>query len=281
MIRLDLAYLCNGKPVLTLDCQLETGRLTAIGGPSGAGKTSLLRLLAGLEKPASGVIEAFGETWCAPGCWVPPQRRRCGMVFQDFALFPHMTVRQNVAHGCRKGDPARVAQLLERMELSALADRLPGALSGGQCQRVALARALAPRPRLLLLDEPLSALDPALRHRLQDLLLEEHRAEGLTTLMVSHDRAEILRMADHVLLLGHGRMTAAGAPAAVLLDQAGGNRLSLSGRVLAIREADCVWRLTLEIGRDIVDILVSRDEAARLHPGDTVRLLAGSLSLLP
>ncbi|MBI4238430.1 MAG: ATP-binding cassette domain-containing protein [Deltaproteobacteria bacterium] len=200
---------------LQLDGTLATGQVTALFGPSGAGKTTVLRLLAGLCRPDAGRIVVDGAVWCdtAAGVWVPPQARRVGFVFQDFALFPHMTVRENVAFALPAGGDTNIVDvLLELMVLTPLQRLRPAALSGGQKQRVAVARALAFRPRLLLLDEPFAALETVLRRRLQTDVLEWQRRHACTTLLVSHDAAEVARMADTVWVLEEGRVTARGTP---------------------------------------------------------------------
>ncbi|RZK45165.1 MAG: ATP-binding cassette domain-containing protein, partial [Hymenobacter sp.] len=205
-----------GPRTLDVALTLAPGELLALSGPSGAGKTTLLRLLAGLSRPDGGYLKFDGQTWCdhARRQWLPPQRRPLGFVFQDYALFSNMTVRQNLAFAAEGQPEARrsVEELLDLLELTELAERRPAVLSGGQQQRVALARALARRPRLLLLDEPLSALDLPTRLRLQAALAEVHRQFKLTTLLISHDPAEIARLAHRVLELELGQVVRTGPP---------------------------------------------------------------------
>lgn len=189
---------------------LEQAPVTVLFGPSGAGKTTLLRLLAGLERPDSGRIEFRGRAWCdiETGVWIAPQQRRAGFLFQESALFPHLTVEQNVRFAARGG---KAAEFLESFGLAELADRYPAAISAGQRQRVALARALAADPALLLLDEPLSALDAAsrarMRHELRRLLL----VGGVASIVVTHDRAEAIALGDWMAVMVDGRIRQSGA----------------------------------------------------------------------
>jgi molybdate transport system ATP-binding protein len=199
----------EGPILLDVAFSLEPRRITTLLGRSGAGKTSILRMLAGLTRPDEGRISADKELWfdSSKGVEVSPQDRRLGLVFQDMNLFPNMTVEGNLRFALRPDqDPGIVAELLETTKLSRLAARYPSALSGGQKQRVALARALVPEPRLLLLDEPLSALDEEARAELQEELLRMHERRGFTALLVSHDRAEISKMSTAVLTLRDGRL---------------------------------------------------------------------------
>jgi spermidine/putrescine transport system ATP-binding protein len=183
-------------------------------GPSGCGKTTLLRMLAGFESPNSGSILLNGEEVIS----IPPHRRRVNTVFQNYALFPHMTLEQNVAYGLenlgweRARIRARVGEMLERVHMNAMAKRMPAQLSGGQRQRIALARALAPEPEVLLLDEPLSALDLKLRQAMRDELRTLQRDTGITFVFVTHDQEEALDMSDRIAVLGSGEVQQIGTP---------------------------------------------------------------------
>ncbi|GAB3342623.1 hypothetical protein GCM10027299_57600 [Larkinella ripae] len=197
----------SGPAPLDVDISLATGSLTGLYGPSGSGKTSLLRILAGLMVPEEGLIRVEDRIWLDTGQRInlPTQRRKVGMVFQDSALFPNMSVRQNVEFAAENRRDPLIDELLERVGLTKLADRQPASLSGGQRQRVALVRALARRPQLLLLDEPFSALDRETRDQLLAELLSLHQRFGTTTVLVSHQQEEILRVADQLLELKQGK----------------------------------------------------------------------------
>jgi molybdate transport system ATP-binding protein len=198
-----------------LTIPLDRARVTVLFGPSGSGKTTLLRLLAGLDRPDEGVIVFRGAAWCdsARGVHLPPQQRRAGFLFQDYALFPHLTVAGNVAFACPRD---RAAALLETFGLSDLAARYPRAISGGQQQRVALARALAAGSALLLLDEPLSALDAASRVRVRADLRRMLLASGIPAILVTHDRAEAIALGDWMAVLVEGRIRQTGPVQEVL-----------------------------------------------------------------
>ncbi|MBC3419351.1 MULTISPECIES: ABC transporter ATP-binding protein [unclassified Pseudomonas] len=202
-----------GSPVFeNIDCNIERGEFVTLLGPSGCGKSTLLRCIAGLTPVDSGHILLDGQD-IVP---LSPQKRGIGMVFQSYALFPNMTVEQNVAFGLRmqkvKADEsqARVREALEMVELGSFAGRYPHQLSGGQCQRVALARSLVTRPRLLLLDEPLSALDARIRKHLREQIRAIQRELGLTTIFVTHDQEEALTMSDRIVLMNQGRIVQSG-----------------------------------------------------------------------
>nr|WP_221307484.1 ATP-binding cassette domain-containing protein [Rhabdobacter roseus] len=268
----------TGQVPLKVDFRVRAGQIVALTGPSGAGKTTLLRLLAGLVRPQVGIIKVGNETWLdtEKKIQVPPQQRRVGFVFQDYALFPHLTVRQNLTFALEKGqNPAVVDELLSQTELGQLAHRKPAQLSGGQQQRVALARALVRQlaepsvagPRVLLLDEPLSALDRDMRLRLQELLLQWHRRYQLTIILVTHDLAELFRLADHVLVLEEGKLVREGSPAAVYAQAAEAEGPGLYGEVLACRvEADHALVQALMQGA-IHNLRLPRHLAESMTPG--------------
>lgn len=244
----EVRYPASGAQVRAkLAIPLEPA-VTVLFGPSGAGKSTLLRCLAGLERPARGVIRFGEETWfdAAAGVWVSPQRRRVGVVFQDDALFPHLTVGANVAFGLgglpAREREARAAAVLRLVGLSGLARRRPATLSGGQRRRVALARALAPQPRLLLLDEPLSGLDAPARAEIQGELRRLVRVRGVPAVLVTHDRAEALALGDRLAVVVGGRLRQVGGvqevfnrPADPEVARVVGVETLLAGRVLSRR----------------------------------------------
>ena len=200
------------RAVDAADLCVDRGEFVALLGPSGCGKTTLLRLIAGFEQPDDGTIAIDGRR-VTGGTWVPPERRHVGMVFQDYALFPHLTVSDNVGFGLdRKGRAARVSEALQLVGLSGLEGRYPSELSGGQQQRVALARALAPRPAVVLLDEPWSNIDPLRRASMRDELCGILRTAGVTTVLVTHDREEAFSLADRIAVMHEGSIVQAGAP---------------------------------------------------------------------
>ncbi|MGI9597179.1 MAG: ABC transporter ATP-binding protein [Acidimicrobiales bacterium] len=199
--------------LVDVSLDIPAGRSLALLGPSGCGKTTLLRSIAGLERPRSGEISIDGELVAGPDTWVPAERRRVGMVFQDWALFPHLSVAKNVAYGLdRAGRNEHVAASLALVGLSDLGDRMPATLSGGQQQRVALARALAPRPRVLLLDEPFSNLDTGLRAEVRAEVHQLLLDVGITAVFVTHDQEEAFVLGDRVAVMNEGRIVQIDTP---------------------------------------------------------------------
>lgn len=203
--------------VVAAHLSVDDGELLALVGPSGCGKTTLLRLVAGFERPDVGTITIAGATVAATGAFVPPERRRVGMVFQQLALFPHLDVERNIAYGLGRRRPAverreRVRALLSLVGLDGYERRYPDELSGGQAQRVALARALAPEPAVVLMDEPFSSLDVSLREGVRREVKGILRAAGATAVLVTHDQDEALAMGDRVAVMLSGRIAQVGSP---------------------------------------------------------------------
>lgn len=212
--------------VQNISLQLHQGELLSLLGPSGCGKTTLLRLIAGFEQPRSGTIEIAGQFVAGAGQWVPPEQRDVGMVFQDYALFPHLTVAENVAFGLgksrrkRSGYPSKqvkelVKTAIAQVGLTDLEKRYPHELSGGQQQRVALARALAPQPALILLDEPLSNLDVQVRLRLRQEIREILKSTGTSAVFVTHDQEEALSISDRIAVMRNGQIEQLDTPEAI------------------------------------------------------------------
>jgi molybdate transport system ATP-binding protein len=252
------------------DLTINDSEFLTLFGPSGAGKTTLMRMIAGLEKPESGVIEVDGEVWfdSSKKINLPPQRRSIGFVFQDYALFPTMNVRENLLFAAESVQQRHnVDELIELVELSQLSDRLPSTLSGGQKQRVALARALVRHPKILLLDEPLSALDPSMRQKLQDELSLIHERLGVTTLLVSHDIAETVKLSDRLAQVESGHIKRLCSPMEFFSPQSLSGKLQLIGEVLKIEEDFPVSIVTLLVGSSVVRTVLSSNEVSELRVG--------------
>ncbi len=204
----------EGVKKLRIDTEIERGELLCLYGHSGAGKTTLLRIIAGLTKPDKGEITFYDEVFFSSSRKVnlKPQHRHAGFMFQDYALFPHLTVSQNISFGQKQGKRNLTDELLTSFDLESLRNQKPEKLSGGQKQRVALARSLASSPDILLMDEPLSALDPALRNQLQQCILQYHQQLTPVTLMVTHDLPELQRLSTSMIELCHGEILYQGHP---------------------------------------------------------------------
>jgi molybdate transport system ATP-binding protein len=250
--------------------EIRNGEFLTLFGPSGAGKTTLMRMISGLETPNSGVIEVDGEVWFDKSKKInlPPQKRSIGFVFQDYALFPTMSVRENLLFAAETAEQKQgVDELIAMVELENLANRLPSTLSGGQKQRVALARALVRRPKILLLDEPLSALDPSMRQKLQDELALIHERLGVTTLLVSHDIAETVKLSDRLAQVETGRIKALTTPMAFFSPQSLSGKLQLIGEILKIEKDYPIWVVTLLVGSSVVRTVISSEEVRGLRIG--------------
>ena len=264
-----------GEMALDVDIKIKKHAFVALAGESGGGKTTLLRILAGLEK-AEGVITVSEDVWQNDRTVLAPQKRGIGFVFQEYALFANMSVEENLLYVVKDHDLAK--HLLEMTGLYALRDRLPATLSGGQKQRVSLCRAMMNRPKLLLMDEPLSALDPAMRTKLQHDILALHREFGTTTIMVSHDPSEIYRLADRVIVLDQGRVVEDGTPKEVLLKTQGSQKFSLTGELLDIVKADVIHIAVVAIGQQIVEVVLDAEEAASFVIGERVQVSTKAFS---
>ncbi len=267
----------DGPMAIDVSLTVAAGEFITLFGESGAGKTSILRMLAGLMAPDAGRIQVGEEVWYdnARGIALSPQRRSVGLVFQDYALFPHLTVRENLEFAVAgKGEQAFIAKLLEMTNLVDLAGKKPATLSGGQKQRVALARALARRPRLLLLDEPLSALDLASRLRLQDELQQLHREFGTTTILVSHELSEVFKLSQRVFQLAAGKVIKSGTPEEVFIRDRVSGKFRFTGEVVAIRKEEVIHVITVLVGNHAVNAVASDDDVRELNVGDRVVLFS-------
>ncbi|MGB3468059.1 MAG: ATP-binding cassette domain-containing protein [Cyclobacteriaceae bacterium] len=273
----------SGTLELKVALEIQEGSLTTLYGESGAGKTSTLRMIAGLMRPDSGKIVVDGDTWfdASSGIDLPPQHRNTGFVFQDYALFPHLTVAENIRFGIQYDtDHHLVGELIELMALGDLSESKPSILSGGQQQRVALARAIAQKPKVLLLDEPLSALDPKARFRLQEYLIYIKKEYGQTILMISHDIGEIYRVSDHVLELQDGKVIQSGAASHVFNDENISGKFRFRGEVLQIVPNGAVMVITVLVGQDTVRIISAGRDASHLSIGDHVMVASKAFNPL-
>jgi molybdate transport system ATP-binding protein len=263
----------DGNMNLHINCEIEKGELVTLYGESGAGKTSTLRILAGLLKPDKGEITIENNTWVDTKnkIFLPPQKRNLGYVFQDYALFPNMTVLQNLEFATDNlQDKKVITDLIEMMELGELKNRKPQTLSGGQQQRVALARALVRTPDILLLDEPLAALDYKIRLKLQDYIAKIHHEYGLTTVLVSHDIGEILKLSDRVIVLEQGKITRQGNPSEIFSNQNISGKFKFIGEILKIEPQDVVIIVSVLIQNNVVKVIAEKSEIQTLSIGDKV-----------
>ncbi len=270
MIKIDITkklHGASGEMDLSLNLSIKENEFVALSGKSGSGKTTLLRILAGLEE-SDGIIEVDGEVWQNSKRSLPPQKRRIGFVFQDYALFPNMSVLENLLYVVKDRNLAE--RLLEITELTELRGRLPNTLSGGQKQRVSLCRAMMNRPKLLLMDEPLSALDSEMRTKLQSEIKVLHKEFGTTTIMVSHDASEIYRLASRVVVLDLGKVINDGTPKDVLLKTSGSQKFSFEGELLDIIQVDVIYIAIISIAQQLVEVVVSSEESKQLKIGQKV-----------
>ncbi|EDO7035067.1 sulfate/molybdate ABC transporter ATP-binding protein [Campylobacter coli] len=279
MIKIDIKLPINtakGKKQLELNTCLKANEITAIFGESGAGKTTLLKIIAGLIKPEFGRIEVGDELWfdTQKNVNLAIQKRKIGFVFQDYALFPNMSVKENISYAATSKQKAE--ELLSLMNLENLAKIYPKNLSGGQAQRVALARALAREPQILLLDEPLSALDFKMRSFLQDELVKILQHFKITTLLVSHDLAEIYKLSHRILELSDGKIIKDARTNEFFTSSNLSAKLRLSATLLEMKKSDILVIFTLLLNQDIVKITLSEEEFLKSYKdikiGDTLLL---------
>lgn len=237
------------KAVRSVAFDVRAGSICSLLGPSGCGKTTTLRMIAGLEVPDAGTVSIGERVLAGPGGFVPPEQRSVGMVFQDYALFPHLDVAENIAYGLgRKPEPGRVDEVLALVGLAGAGPRAVHELSGGEQQRVAVARALAPNPRLVLLDEPFSNLDASRRVELRLQVREILQAAGVTALFVTHDQEEALSLAEKVVVMNNGQVEQVGTPEEIYMRPANRWMAEFLGEIEVLPGTAAEGRATSEIG---------------------------------
>lgn len=262
--------------MLDVKASFKNGTFLAISGESGSGKSTLLRCLAGLEK-SNGYIKVDDEIWQDEKTFLSPQKRRIGFVFQDYALFENLSVKENFLFV--EKDFKLCDELLDMLDLINLKDRYPAKLSGGQKQRVALGRAMMRKPKLLLLDEPLSALDPSLRAKLQDEISKVHNAFKTTTILVSHDPNEIYKLANYMFVLRNGKFIKQGDPKDILLKTSGSQKFAFSGTLLNLEKVDTIYVATVSIGQQITQIVLADDMNLKIGDNVSVNTKAFNLNI--
>ncbi len=275
-------HTADGMIDLVVDKTIQNGDFLTLFGKSGSGKTTLLRILAGLETPKSGTIIVDGDVWfdSEKKINLPPQKRNVGFVFQDYALFPNMTVRQNLEFALpNKNETKKVDEILEIMEIENLAKMKPENLSGGQKQRVAVARTLMTNPKILLLDEPLSALDMEMRIKLQNELSKIHTRFGVTSVLVSHDISEVFRLSNRVFKINLGQIIEDGTPSEVFANQNISGKFKIVGEVLSINKSDILYIVEVLAHNEIIKVTAMKHEIENLNIGD--KLLLSSKAFNP
>lgn len=276
MIELDFCKSlngANGEFVLEVRENITLGSRVAFFGKSGVGKSTILKILAGLEEIESGKIIVGGEVWNDKGFCLPPQQRNIGFVFQDYSLFPNLSVFENIAYS-KRANKERVRQLIEMMELGALCEFKPSKLSGGQSQRVALARALASDPQILLLDEPFSALDSAIKGKILSEILFLQKELGFTLILVSHDIGEVYRLSEEVLLMSEGKILSRSSPKGAF----GKSNIQLIAQVLEIKKNDLVCEVCVLVGGEVLSFVAYSSELEGIEVGESVEIVLKSFS---
>lgn len=258
----------DGKFMLEADLSFENGDFVALYGASGGGKTTILRLIAGFETPQSGFIKVGDKIFFDDKINLAPQKRNIGFLFQDYALFENMNVFKNLLFA--KDDVSLANKLLDICGLTSLKNAKISTLSGGQKQRVALTRAVMRRPEILLLDEPLSALDNAMREKLQNYLLALHDEFKMSIVLVSHDIAEIYKLCNKVFVLENGKISRSGSTSEIFLKSAGSQKFAFNAKILEIKKCDAIFVANVLINRQICEVVLSNNEAMNLKAGDMV-----------
>lgn len=269
----------QGKMTLEINLHIKQGEFIALTGISGSGKTTLLRIIAGLENIEEGNIHVQNQVWVDSNnkkAFTPIQKRSIGYLFQDYALFPNMSVLKNLTFV--KNDKTLAYKLLDLVGLKELENRMPLSLSGGQKQRIALCRALMSQPKILLLDEPLSALDLNMRKKLQEDIKRFHDEFNMTTIMVSHDPSEIYKLSSRVILLEHGKIIKNGYAKDILLKTSGSQKFSFEGELLEIYQADILNIAIVSIGHQLVKVVLDSSQAQEFQVGDAVSISTKAFS---
>ncbi len=269
----------TGDYTLNADIQIPEGEIVSFYGNSGTGKTTLLRSIAGLTTPDGGIIKAKDQTWFDKNSRIdiPANKREVGFVFQDYGLFPNMTVKENIRFAQTEKDSKHLIYLLEMFGLGALKDRKPDKLSGGQRQRVALARAIAKKPDILLLDEPLSALDNKTRSSLQDEIQMINKTWGTTIIIVSHDISEIFKLCKQVYHFKDGKVKEIGHPSNIFTKNQISGKVQFIGEVLDCQSEDIIQILTLLVGNTPVKVVISNPDDKYI-PGEKVLVASKAFS---
>jgi molybdate transport system ATP-binding protein len=278
-----LLQTAEGEMPLDISFNLEKGKLLSLYGKSGAGKTTILRILAGLTHAEKSFIEVDDEIWddSEKKKRITVQNRSIGFVFQDYALFPNLTVKENLEYAIKKNNDKKIVnELLELMELEQLQNSKPTNLSGGQQQRVALARAIARKPKILLLDEPLAALDDDLRFKLQDYIFKIHQHYKLTTILVSHHLPEIFRLSDSVIHLDGGKILKQGKPGEVFSEGKISSKFKVAGEIIELKKADIVYIVSVLSANNIIKVIATEGEIKNLKIGQRVLLASKAFNPL-
>jgi len=268
-------HTADGTIDLRVNKEIHKGDFLTLFGKSGSGKTTLLRIIAGLETPKSGTITVDGEVWfdSEKKINLSPQKRNVGFVFQDYALFANMSVRQNLEFALAdKSKSKKVDEILGIMEIQNLSNMKPQELSGGQKQRVAVARTLMTNPKMLLLDEPLSALDSAMRLKLQDELHAIHKRFGITSILVTHDISEVFRLCNRVFKISLGEITEDSTPSKVFSNQNISGKFKIVGEVLSIKKSDILYIVEVLANNEIVKVTGVQSDIKNLNIGDKILL---------
>ena len=267
----------RGPMRLDVDFEIPDKEFITLYGPSGVGKTTVLRMIAGLTDPDEGFIEVDGDVWFDSNKRInkPVQQRQISFVFQDYNLFPNMTVRENLQYALKdKKDQHLIDEFLEMVHLTELSGRKSDTLSGGQKQRVALIRSLLRKPKIFLLDEPLSALDLELRLKLQDEISAIYNRFKIPTVFVTHDLGEIFKLAHQIFMMEEGKITRRGKPGDIFGDDILSGKFKFVGNILALEKENFLCIVTVQIGNNLTKVVATEEEAKDWRVGDRVLVAA-------